>query len=544
MSEPRTGVRNFGFCLVILLGSAAWCFSQSAQPAAAPASSESSATSALEAQIMALRSAMTGMQSRMNRMETETQSLRAELRDTQTRLALSRQDPPAPAVAASRPASPALQSTGSPATNPTGSQAAAITSAGSSTNSAQRRLSDIEEEQQLLEGKVDGQYQTKVESASKYRVRLSGIALLNLFTNRGSVDNQDIPGVAVAPAPLDSNAVFGASVRQSMLGLEVFGPDVAGARTYGEIQTDFLGGFPNDLNGSATGILRIRTAKVEMDWRNTSLVAGQDGIFFSPLSPTSFASLAAPAFSYSGNLWSWVPQIRVEHRFDLSDTSGLILQAGILDPLTGEPPEYSAYRTAQAGERSGQPAYASRIAWTGLAFGRPVTVGVGGYYSRENWGFGRNVNGWAGMADLDVPLGRWFTFSSELYRGQAIGGLGAGIGRSVLYNGPLTDPATSVLGLNTAGGWAQLKFSPTERLEFNGAFGEDNPFATDLRRFSGARSYFDASTDKNQSAFVNSIFHLRSNLLLSLEYRRIWTSDVDEAPYRADQINLGIGVLF
>ena len=47
--------------------------------------------------------------------------------------------------------------------------------------------------QQLLSGKIDEQYQTKLESASKYRVRFSGIVLFNLFSNNGSVDNLDVP---------------------------------------------------------------------------------------------------------------------------------------------------------------------------------------------------------------------------------------------------------------------------------------------------------------------------------------------------------------
>ena len=54
----------------------------------------------------------------------------------------------------------------------------------------------LEEEQQLLSGKVDEQYQTKVESASKYRVRLSGVVLFNLFSNQGTVDNMDVPTLA------------------------------------------------------------------------------------------------------------------------------------------------------------------------------------------------------------------------------------------------------------------------------------------------------------------------------------------------------------
>src|SRR5215470_15296418 len=40
----------------------------------------------------------------------------------------------------------------------------------------------LEEQQQLLNARVEEQYQTKVESASKYRVRLSGMALINLYS--------------------------------------------------------------------------------------------------------------------------------------------------------------------------------------------------------------------------------------------------------------------------------------------------------------------------------------------------------------------------
>ena len=54
--------------------------------------------------------------------------------------------------------------------------------------------------------------------------------------------------------------------------------------------------------------MRLRTATMRMDWENTAVVAGQDGLFFSPNSPTSFATLAQPALTNAGNLWSWVPR--------------------------------------------------------------------------------------------------------------------------------------------------------------------------------------------------------------------------------------------
>ena len=58
------------------------------------------------------------------------------------------------------------------------------------------RAASLEEEYELLSGKVDDQYQTKVESASKYRMRISGIVLTNLFSNQGTVDNADLPMLA------------------------------------------------------------------------------------------------------------------------------------------------------------------------------------------------------------------------------------------------------------------------------------------------------------------------------------------------------------
>jgi hypothetical protein len=409
--------------------------------------------------------------------------------------------------------------------------------------STEARLARLEENQQLADAKIAEQSQTKVESGSKYRVRLSGIVLLNVFDNQGLADNQDFPQIAVPRSPLDSAHSFGGSLRQSQIGVEVFGPDIAGARTSADVKFDFAGGFADVPNGAAMGIVRLRTGTFRMDWANTSIVAGQDYLFFAPLEPTSLASLAVPALAYSGNLWAWTPQVRVEHKIALSDVSHLLLQAGLLDSLSGEAP-VAPNQNPSWGEQSGQPAYAGRIAWTRRSFGQDLTVGFGGYYARQNFGLGRNVNGWASTFDVLVPLGRYFDLSGAFYRGAAVAGLGGGIGQSILTSGPFTDPATTIKGLDSIGGWIQLKFKPKTNFEINGAFGQDNPFAGELRRFPGSPSYFGESLARNLTPFVNFIYQPRSDVLFSVEYRHLQTYVLDSGANTANHVAASVGYIF
>jgi hypothetical protein len=411
----------------------------------------------------------------------------------------------------------------------------------------QQRVQQLEEAQQLLSSELDTQYQTKVESASKYRIRLSGIVLFNLFGNSGSVENQDVPTWAI-PGQAGASGSVGATLRQSIVGLEAFGPDFLGAHTSANINFDFGGGFPAVYNGVNSGLVRLRTAAVRLDWDNTSVIAGQDPLFISPLEPTSFASVIVPPLSYAGNLWAWTPQVRVEHRFVLADDAKVSIQGGILDPLTGQPPDdvnYTYYRSPGAGEVTRQPAFAARVAYSRPMLGQSFTVGAAGYYSRENWGFNRIVNGWAGTMDANLPLSKKFSLSGSLYRGAAIGALGGALGRSVIYNGPLLDPATQVEALNTVGGWAQLKYRATSKVEFNGAFGQDSPFASNVRYFGdNSISYAPAFFTANRTAFGNVIYRPRSDLLFAAEYRRLRTFTIYDNSYQAGQVNMSVGVLF
>jgi len=522
--------------IFVLLGAISWSQDVMGDAAAsdAAASDTTKAVRDLQGQVRELRELVEEMRAENAQSRSEMQKLRQDLQTTRALL----QPSDAPVNAAQL----AAHGTSS-GTNATTTVAAATTDSALPA-SIEHRVEKLEESTSLIGSKIDEQYQTKVETASKYRARLHGIVLMNAFRNVGGSDNLDFPNYAQPVAAGSPQATVGATLRQSEIGLELFGPNLAGARTSADVQLDFAGGFPGTGNGVNFGIVRLQTASLRLDWEHTSLVAGQDSLFISPLSPTSFASLATPAFAYAGNLWGWTPQLRLEHRFSISDQQTFTVQAGVLDNLDWEPPYNSFYRTAQAGEMSGQPAYALRTAWSRAVREHPLSFGVAGYYGRQNWAWDRNVDAWAGMADWQIPILPRLALSGEFYRGRGIGGLGAAVGTSILYGGDPTLPYTPIRGLNAAGGWTQLKFQLTPKLELNGVITEDNAFASDVRGFATDQNNFGAILGRNRGALANFVFRPRSDLLLSAELRRLRTFPVYSSSSVTNQLNLSVGMLF
>jgi hypothetical protein len=502
--------------------------------------------SRLQSQVETLNSQMSELRNAQQDTLREAEQLRVELNQTREQLAAKIGSRPefhdAPPTT-SQPYSASVPSPSS-SSSPSATLPPEVRSTSdSSQGDLQQRIAKLEDDQQLMNDKIVEQSQTKVESGSKYRVRLSGLVLLNTAVTRGSVDNLDIPQIALPAEAPGVNGSFSGSLRQSQIGIETFGPDIAGARTSANVKFDFAGGFPNVPNGAAFGAVRLRTGTVRLDWADTSVVAGQDALFFAPLTPTTLSSLAIPALSYTGNLWSWTPQVRIEHRFALSESSALRIQAGILDSLTGDVPQQS-YRYPSVGEESGQPAYATHIGYSRRIFGKDLSVGIGSYYGRQNWGFGRAVDGWAGVTDVTVPLGEFLDFSGEFYRGRAVGGLGGGVGQSVLLSGSIYNPGTAIYGLDSTGGWLQLKFKPKANFEVNFAYGQDQPFARELRLFPASALYYGYSISRNQSPFVNFIYRVRSDVLFSMEYKRLQTSPLNRNAYIANQLIVSLGYAF
>lgn len=485
--------------------------------------------------------AILDLQDQVRQLHALVEEMRAENAQSRAEMHQLREDLEATRALLEHPQATASQ-------NPSGRTPVTTTSEVTSTASAQGSLEDrvqkLEDATSMIGSKVDEQYQTKVETASKYRARLHGIVLMNAFRNVGGSNDLDFPDYSEPGSKVIPLAKVGATLRQSEIGLELFGPTVAGARTSADIQLDFSGGFPSTGNGVDFGIARLQTASLRMDWEHTSVVAGQDSLFISPLSPTSFASLATPTFGFAGNLWAWTPQLRVEHRFAVSDQQTVTMQAGVFDNLDWEFPPNQFYRTPQAGELAGQPAYGFRTAWSRPVHTRPLSVGVAGYYGRQNWVWGRYVDAWAGMADWQVPIAPRLAWSGEFYRGRGIGGLGGAVGTSIVYGGSPSNPFTPIRGLNDIGGWTQLTFHLTPKLDLNAVVADDNAFAGDVRGFASDQNNFGPILGRNRGALANVVFRPRSDLVLSAEVRRLQTFPMYSSSSHTNQLNLSMGILF
>ncbi|HVZ17104.1 MAG TPA: hypothetical protein VG897_08305 [Terriglobales bacterium] len=398
---------------------------------------------------------------------------------------------------------------------------------------------------QILTERVEEHQQTKVESASRFRVKLSGMVLLNAFSNFGQVDNIDLPSIALPHVPGTPDGSTGASMRQSIVGITGFGPELLGARTSADLQMDFFGGFPPGYNGISSGIVRLRIARLRFDWPKTSLVGGIDIPFFSPNSPTSYATVGEPAMSSTGNLWAWNPSIRVEHHFDYENSRWKV-EAGVFDPsgYAGYAPQM---RYPTAGESSRQPAYAVRVSGSHGESEHEFTIGVAGLFTPLHFYSGPKVNGAGVMADWQAPLGQHLQLNGEFFSGkglQAFGGVPYSMVSAQDELHYLTITAPLLAGVGEIGGWSQLKLKLNSKQEFNVAAGYGGYNSSELRELGTYDYYANSLITRNESVMVNYILRPRSDLLLSAEYRRLRTSPVRGTNATADQVGLAAGFLF
>ena len=178
-----TAVRGSAYAITALILFSILVHAQGATPTAPVSDDAASAVRDLRDQVSQLRSLVEQMRAENAESRSEMHQLRQDLQSTRALL-----ERPTPGGSQANPASTTTaeeRSALNSGTTPTGTS--------QMTAPLDERVQKLEESTSLIGSKIDEQYQTKVESASKYRARLHGIVLLNAFRNVGSSDNLDFP---------------------------------------------------------------------------------------------------------------------------------------------------------------------------------------------------------------------------------------------------------------------------------------------------------------------------------------------------------------
>lgn len=301
---------------------------------------------------------------------------------------------------------------------------------------------------------------------------------------------------------------------------------VVGGTFDGDIDVDFFaGGAAGATDAYLFPLPRLRTARFTLRWPRTELLVGAETPLISDLSPVTVASVGIPGFADAGNLWNWLPQLRLTRELRTTSVGATklrwALQGAILDPFSGIQPVNEEYGV-DAGERSGRPYLQSRLR---ARWGADET-NVAAYDGQSNVSgeVGVGVHrGWlrltgdtlttsdAVSVDARIGLQHGLEVRGEGYRGRALAGLGGGgIGQS--FGVPATGVAFGQ-PLRDTGGWMQLNWQATPIVLTGGGCGIDAPNAEDnpLRL-------------RNESCAAHVIWRPAQPLLFGVELRHLRTT--------------------
>jgi len=488
----------------------------------------------LAQKIQQLTDAMTKVEAQLEQSQQQLDEMRKEL--SELRSQMPRSEAPAPP----------LQSDSAPGASSASPEVPARSTIGA--------VQDLEEHQAVLESEIATQEQTKVESESKYPVRITGMALLNGFVNTGAVDVAANPSLA-----LGGPGSAGASVRQTMLGFDARGPHLFGAQSFADLRVDFFGSPAQSTSTSTysglyntnTGLLRLRTAHAGLRWDQTAVYFALDRPIISTDAPTSLTAASVPALAWSGNLWTWNPQVGIDWKFGAPESGGVQLQAALIDvgdaPLTpATAPSGSSNPTPpSSAEQSSRPGIEGRVALLGSEREEDRNhLGVGGYFAPHVSSLGNRYDSWAATFDGRLLVLAHVQLSGSAYRGLALGGLGGGGYKDFAYSPNLNTGGYYFRALNDAGGWVQLKEKVNERLEFNEAYGMDHVFANDLRRYFVYDGSMAQNLARNRTFTGNVIYSPSAYLMFSLEYRYLESAPIVGVPDASNIIGLGAGYKF
>jgi hypothetical protein len=359
---------------------------------------------------------------------------------------------------------------------------------------------------------------------AKATIEFTGTVLMNGFYNSARTNNSDVPVFADTDAVGISGA--SATMRQTRLGAFVTDPDVLGGSFSGEIDLDFFGGQQPAPGNRTFPLIRLRRAIATVEWTHLQLMFGQETPLVSDRNPRSLAGVAIPDFSTAGNLWFWLPQVRVtaEYGTDMR----FAIQGAVLAPISGAI-QGAVATQPDSGERTSRPYLEGRLRLGWGPSDDPSEVAIGGHigWLRGVYSAGTDsmIQSHAITFDTRIKLGR-AELIGEAFSGQAISGLGCGgIGQ---YAGVGGAP------VHTTGGWGQLNLRASRAWMFGGGCGIDDPKDSDV-----------LATGRFRNLVCEGHVEWRppGPLIFGFEYRQLKTRYAT-GDFTANHVNLAAGFRF
>ena len=302
------------------------------------------------------------------------------------------------------------------------------------------------------------------------QAQIHGLILVNAFANSDAFNNSDVPQF-VAPRPGgESQNAAGATIRQSRVRATALVPEFAGGQLSGELDVDFFGGQQPSTGGRTFPLLRIRRAFAELTRGRLNVFVGQESPPIAEINPSSLASIGIPEFAGAGNLWLWIPQVRVGATLASASAVRFGVEAAVLAPTSGDA-QAAFFTQPDIAEQTSRPYLQGRLR---ARWGDGETQGelnLGGHYGWLETGGGR-VSSRALAASVWTPIARGLEVRGEAYTGEALAGLGGGgIGQNFGLDSAV---------VSTTGGWIQLNGRPGGGWEIGGGAGMDDPDDADL----------------------------------------------------------------
>lgn len=404
------------------------------------------------------------------------------------------------------------------------------------------RLARAEAAIELLRRQLAIEASSVVKTRSRVQLELSGRVMTNSYYDNARFNSSEVPlFVRETSAPpvgtrtgTAGSRVFGASIRQTMLGASLGVDSVLGGSFVGDIDIDFFAAPSPGVDAFPTPRPRLRTVRAQLTWAKTEVMVGADGPLIADVDPASVATVGLPGFTAAGNLWNWLPQARVSRELFVTTMGATTLrwgaQVAVLAPTSGDvhPSELDG---VDAGDRAVRPSLEgrARVRWgaNDAPDDQRGEVGIGVHVGWLRISGDTLTTSSATALSMRVGLTHGLSVRGEVYRGRAVRGLGGGaVGQNF---GIAAVGQTLGAPLRNTAGWAQLLAQLRPTLATGLGCGVDAVNTADR-----------PERQRNASCAANIAWHPTQPVILGFEIRTLATQYAS-GTRRGSQINLAAG---